>query len=83
MLVRGCIWKEKLAAAIDEQKRVAMNTRQPSAGSRGMGEKTVCPAHRIPEGGYERCSGDLQLWAEPAAKEQSLKERENAEKPDQ
>ena len=74
--------KKKLAAAIDEQKRVAGNTRQLSAAQPRYGRETVGPAHRIPEGGYERCSRRTPAVGRSAAKEQSSR-RKNAEKPDQ
>jgi DNA repair exonuclease SbcCD ATPase subunit len=70
--------KKKLAAAIDEQKRVAEEHQAAICSAAEVWERKLSALRtEYREGGYERCSReDLQLWAESAAKEQSLKERE-------
>ena len=71
--------KIKLAAAEDEQKRVAEEHQAALCNAAEVWERKLSALRtEYREGGYERCSReDLQLWAESAAKEQSLKEREN------
>ncbi|HHY40195.1 MAG TPA: hypothetical protein GX502_03005 [Syntrophaceticus sp.] len=71
--------KKQLAAAVDEQKRVAEEQQAAICSAAEVWERKLSALRtEYREGGYERCSReDIQLWAESAAKEQALKEREN------
>lgn len=71
--------KKKLSAAEEEKKALEGEYQAALCDSAGVWERKLS-ALRIEyqESGYERYSReDLQLWAESAAKEQSVKEREN------
>ena len=71
--------KKKLAAAVDEQKRVDEEYQAAICSAAEVWERKLSALRtEYREGGYERYSWeDLQLWAESAAKKQFLKERVN------
>ncbi len=71
--------KKKLAAAEEEHKRIDEEQQAAICSSAEVWERKLSALRtEYREGGYERCSReDLQLWAESAAKEQFLREREN------
>lgn len=71
--------KKKLSAAVAEQKALAGEYQAALYSSAKIWERKLSALRtEYQENGYERCSWeDLQLWAESAVKEQSLREKEN------